>query len=218
MELLSFYGDPNIGIYGRASNRIVLVGNVCEKDKMEKLFKVDCKVLTISDTDFIGLFTVFNSNGIVVPRIIKEKELEIVKKLFDNVLVFKGRYTAVGNLVLVNDKGGVISRLIGKKEKVELENTLGVELVYGRIANTDIVGSAGIATNRGCLLHRDVTEEEIQLVSSVLKVDVDIGTVNFGSPFVSSGIIANSFGIAIGDRSSGPEVDRIIRTLRIESK
>ena len=216
-KLLSFYGDPNIGLYARASDKIVLLGRTMErwKGELEKYLGAPCKLVTISETDFVGLFSVFNSNGIILPKIVKEKELKEIVNWFDNVLVLKGKYTAVGNLISTNDKGGIVSRLITKKEKKLVEDTLGVELIYGKVVGTDIVGSVGLATNKGCLLHRDTTEEEAELISSVLKVDVDIGTVNFGSPFVSSGIIANSFGAVIGDKSSGPEIDRIIRTLKV---
>jgi len=38
---------------------------------------------------------------------------------------------------------------------------------------------------------------------------VDVGTVNFGSPLVGSGILANSRGYVAGDETTGPELGRI---------
>ena len=75
------------------------------------------------------------------------------------------------------------------------------------------VGSCGVATNSGCLVHRDIEENEIKKVESILKVDVDVETANFGSPFVGSCIIANSKGAIVGESSTGPEVNRIMETL-----
>ncbi|MDP2766906.1 MAG: hypothetical protein Q8O41_05580 [Candidatus Methanoperedens sp.] len=42
---------------------------------------------------------------------------------------------------------------------------------------------------------------------------VDIGTVNFGSPLVVSGLLANSKGYVAGEDTTGPEISRIEDTL-----
>jgi len=145
----------------------------------------------------------------------KEKFLEL-KKLFGmNLLILKSKFTAVGNLILCNGKGAIISKVFNKKEKKEIEDCLGVEAVFSSIAGIQTVGSCGIATNKGCLLHRDAKEEEIKIVEDVLKVKVDIGTANFGSPFVGSCIIANSKGALVGESTTGPEIVRIQEALEL---
>ena len=130
-----------------------------------------------------------------------------------NVTVINTKFTALGNLVLCNDKGAVMSSVISKKEKKKIEDCLGVGGEYGSLASITTVGSCGIATNKGCLVHRDASEEEIKVVENILKVPVDIGTANFGSPFVGSCIIANSNGAVIGESTTGPEVTRIMEAL-----
>jgi len=47
------------------------------------------------------------------------------------------------------------------------------------------------------------------LVEELFKLPVDIGTVNFGSPLVGSGILANSKGYVVGLDTTGPEISRI---------
>jgi translation initiation factor 6 len=105
--------------------------------------------------------------------------------------------------------------LISRKEKKKIEDCLGVETEYSEIANLNIVGSCGVATNNGCLLHWDVKEDEMKVVEDLLKVDVDIGTVNFGSPFVKSGLIANSKGCLLGEKTTPPELARIMEALNL---
>ena len=64
-------------------------------------------------------------------------------------------------------------------------------------------------------MHRDTKEEEIKLIEDVLKVEIDIGTANFGSPFVGSCIIANSNGTIAGLSTTAPEIERIAETLNL---
>jgi translation initiation factor 6 len=217
---ISFHGDHNLGLFGKSSDKICIAGNfVPEKavERMESLMKVPVLKASIANTDFIGIFCCMNSNGLLLPDIVNEREiakLKILKKDFGlNISVIDARYTALGNLILCNDKGVIISKIISKKEKKKIEDCLGVESEYCSFANISTVGSCGIATNKGCLLHRDTAEEEMKSVEDVLKVPVDIGTANFGSPFVGSCMITNSNGLVVGESTTGPEIARIMETL-----
>jgi translation initiation factor 6 len=124
-------------------------------------------------------------------------------------------FTAIGNLILCNDKGAVTSSLLTKKEMGLISDCLGVECAASKVAGMDNVGSCGIATNEGCLLHRDSTEEELDFIQEVLKVDTDIGTANFGSPFVGGCAVANSKGLVAGASTTGPEISRMMESLKL---
>lgn len=217
----NFFGDHNLGLYGKACEKVCILGKALEekREKIEEVLKVKSVALSLSNTDLAGIFCALNDNGIVLTKILtnseKEKFLEL-KKLFGmNLLILKSKFTAVGNLILCNGKGAIISKVFNKKEKKEIEDCLGVEAVFSSIAGIQTVGSCGIATNKGCLLHRDAKEEEIKIVEDVLKVKVDIGTANFGSPFVGSCIIANSKGALVGESTTGPEIVRIQEALEL---
>jgi translation initiation factor 6 len=215
----NFFGDHNLGLYGKACDRICILGRSLEekREKIEELIKVKSVALSLSNTDFIGIFCALNENGIVLPKILtnfeKEKFFEL-KKLFGiNALVLKSKFTAIGNLILCNGKGALVSPVFGKREKEKIEDCLGVEAVSSKIAGILTVGSCGVATNKGCLLHRDASEEEIRTVEEILKVKADIGSLNFGSPFVGSCSIANSNGALVGESTSGPELVRLQEAL-----
>jgi translation initiation factor 6 len=183
------------------------------------MLKTRVKRVTIANTDFVGMLSAFNSNGILLSKIVNENEMKIFdvieKELGVQVKILPSRFSALGNLILCNDKGAVISKLFGKKEREIIKDCLDVEIASGRIAGLSTVGSCGVATNKGCLLHRDTKEEEIKLIEDVLKVKIDIGTANFGSPFVGSCTIANSNGAIAGSSTTAPEIERISETLNL---
>ncbi len=202
---ININGDPNIGLRGFATDNYLLTGSeIPESDILE----VKEYVIRIADTELDGIFAAGNSNGIILPKIAEQKEIEQIKEsLGINVLVLNSKETAIGNLILTNDKGALISPLLKDYQK-EIEDVLGVETDIGTIAGLSIVGSSGITTNKGCLVHRDATEEEAKKIEEILKVKVDVGSFS-GSPFVKSGIIVNSNSVLVGDTVTGPELERI---------
>jgi len=211
-DLFDYYGDVNIGFYGRATDRLFI--SSFEEDFSE-IFKVPSIRITVGGTEFVGLFSAMNSNGIILPFIVRDEELREIKRLGLDVLVLKEKFTAIGNLIVANDKGAIVSDLLSEKSIKPIEDVLKVEVVKAVLVNYKIVGSVCFATNKGAILHREASEEDVELVKSVLKVEVERGSVNLGSPFVSSGIIANSFGALIGSKTSGYELDVILRVLRV---
>jgi len=211
-DLFDYYGDVNIGFYGRATDRLFI--SSFEEDFSE-IFKVPSIKITVGGTEFVGLFSAMNSNGIILPFIVRDEELREIKRLGLDVLVLKEKFTAIGNLIVANDKGAIVSDLLSEKSIKPIEDVLKVEVVRVTLVNSKIVGSVCFATNKGAILHREASEDDKKLVKDVLKVEVEKGSVNYGSPYVSSGVIANSYGALIGSRTSGYELDIILRVLKV---
>lgn len=199
----TFNGDQNVGLYGVVTEKYFLTGLKINKNP----FNVKQKVITIMDTSFVGIFCAGNSDGLVVPKTITEEELKRVEKI-TSVLVLDTNYTALGNLILMNDHGIIISRLI-KKKKGELKDFFGLNIDIMKIGSMNLVGSAGYATNNGCLVQPKLKNNQKANIKKILKVNVDIGTVSFGSPFVASGLLANTKGLIVSEQTSGPELQRI---------
>ena len=207
-----FNGDPNLGLYGFATNDYCLLGTKPQNkilNGLKRALAVEVKITTISGTEFIGLFAAGNSNGIVVTKIIEDYELERLKNMFDiNIEMIKSKETAIGNLVLCNDNACLISLSL-KKFKNVIQDTLDCEVDIGKISKLDIVGSVGRANNFGCLCHREANEKEMKKIEDLLKVKVDVGTVSYGSPFVKAGIIVNDNGVVFSSPTTGAELGRI---------
>lgn len=215
IEKANYYGNPNIGIYIYANDKIALV----PKDTEDKLIKLIKSVLNIStvvrisiaDTNIINVFVVGNNKGILLPHIVKEHELSIIRQVFEkNVAVVKTRFTALGNVCLVNDRAALIYSQAYEELKNIIKEFLEVENVEkGVINDIPTVGSAAYVNNIGGLIHPDATEKDLEYLSNLFKVRVDIGTVNFGIGFIKSGLVGNSSGLLVGERTTGPEIMRI---------
>jgi len=207
IEKLDFQGNPFIGLFSFATDSLCIVGRGVANKHLKTIgsvLKVDVIEATFLGTELAGIFVAGNSKGLVVSDKLDEKEIEFLKEK-TNVLVISTRYTAIGNLMLCNDKGCIISDEIEKFSK-KISEFLKVPVKTGKIDGTNLVGSLGVCTNKGCLVNRNISGSEKKKLEDVLKVPVDVGTVNFGSVWVGSGILANSNGFIAGNDTSGPEL------------
>ncbi len=211
-------GDPNIGLYGTATDEFLLAPPGGLGEEVGQVLGVPVIETTIGNTTLVGLFTVANSNAILLPKIVSKRGLEHIKKqarekrIDANIVVLDTRHTALGNLVCANNKGALVSPLL-EKHKKQIEDFLGVEVVVTRITGLNIVGSVCVTTDKGFLMTMHAEDEDYETAARALKVEGDIGTVNFGSPFVRSGVIANTKGLVVGSQTTGPELVRIQEAL-----
>lgn len=209
---VNFNGDPNIGLYGFATDSYCLLGiEINQKilKKIKEILKTKVVVTTMAGIEFSGLFAVGNNNGLILPKIAEDFEIKYLKKELDlNIKILDSKETALGNLILCNDKGCLISNML-KKYKKEISDALNCEVEAGKIADLEIVGSCAVASNTGCLCHREASEEEMKVIENMLKVKVDVGSVSYGSPFIKSGVIVNSRGIAFSEQTTGAEIGRL---------
>jgi translation initiation factor 6 len=213
---LDFHGDPNIGLYGFATDRYCLLGPESEKaGKLAEILKVPVHRASILHLDLIRILVTGNAHGAVAPNILFERDIAALEHALAHhkaQLLVLDTERALGNLMLLNDKGIVIPPVL-RRFRSELERFFGLECAVTTIAKLSPLGSLGIATNRGCLAHPQIADEEAKIVERALGVPLDVGTVNFGSPYPGSGIIANSHGFAAGSSCSGPELGRIAEAL-----
>jgi translation initiation factor 6 len=208
-----FSGDPNIGLYGFATDKYCLLGtdfNPKVKKRADEVLNVPVFTLPLFGSTLIGLFASGNSKGIVLTKLVEKHELAKLKLALPevNVLVLKTVSTALGNLILCNDRGCLVPEKFSEFRK-EIADVLGCEVAVGTVAGLDLVGSAATASNVGCLCHHETGEDEAKVLEGLLKVKVDVGTVGAGSPFIKSGLIVNSNGVIISGMSTGPELGRI---------
>jgi len=122
------------------------------------------------------------------------------------VTVMNTKKTAYGNMVLANDHGAIVGPGLEREEVNKIADTLGVETISSEIAGLPYVGALATATNKGVLAHPMLKEEERKVLEDVFKVPVDVGTVNCGIPYVSTGMLGNSNGAVVGLLTTGPEM------------
>lgn len=200
----------------RANDSIALIPAEASKtfsSTIEETLEVEVHRTNISGTILVGTMVVMNNNGILLPRHVYENEVKVIKSLGLNYAILEDKLTALGNLVLLNDHAAVVSEGFSEKSIKIMEDVLGCEVEKSPVKEFRNIGSVGIATNQGALLHPAVREEELREIEEILKVHVDIGTVNRGIGFVRTGIIANNKNVVVGDLTTGVEIVRIEDTL-----
>lgn len=216
VQKTDFHGDANIGLYGMTTDKYAVFAQNAKFDK--EVLNVPIAHTTIGRTNFAGMFLVGNSNGLLVSSIIQEEELknlkEQMKKIAPEVTVeaVDVKDNVLGNLIVCNDNVAIVSKAL-KSVFDKIGQVLKVPVIQGEIMGIDLVGSFCVATNKGFLLTINAEEPEYEFFKKNLKVNGDIGSVNFGGIFVKSGIIANSNGFLVGSMSTGPEIGRIDESL-----
>jgi len=208
--LFDVFGNASIGVYTLVNDRIAIIPPQVpesKRHKVEEWLKVKVVATTVGKSVVTGALACSNSNGVILSPFAQEEEVEAIKSASDiNVTVMDTKKTAYGNLVLANDRGAVADPRLEREVVDKIADTLGVEVVSSEIAGLPYVGSLATATNKGVLAHPMLKEGERKVLEDVLKVPVDVGTINCGIPYVATGLLGNSYGAVTGLLTTGPEM------------
>jgi translation initiation factor 6 len=208
--LSSLVGSASIGVYSLVTDRIFITPSSVPLKKAERLsqwLKTRLIHTSIGGSVLIGALACANSNGILLPNLMREEELAVIRRCFEgNITVMDTKKTAYGNLVLANDHGALVDPRFKSPETQMISETLDVEVARGEIAGLPYVGSLAVATNKGVLAHPLLKDAERKLLEELLKVPVDVGTINCGIPYVGTGLICNRYAAIAGLLTTGPEI------------
>lgn len=208
-----------MGLFLRTNNDTLLLPFGFAETKAKKLKEyLDIEKIvhvSIAGTRLIGPMTVMNNNGILLPYTVSDDEIRNLKQTGLNVDRLKSKFTAIGNLISANDKGALVSNLFKGEADQNIKDILGVPIQTFSIGGYVQVGSMIVATNAGAIVHPIANDSEISRISEILQVEAEPATVNGGSPFLSSGIIANFSSVIVGNLTTGPELIMISRALKV---
>ncbi|MEM4353200.1 MAG: translation initiation factor IF-6 [Candidatus Caldarchaeum sp.] len=219
IRLETVLGSAEVGLFALATDKYLLISKCVNPSKsrvFEEVLNAKAIPVSLADSILLSPFAAGNSNGLILTSLALDEELEKIRQNITDINVAKidSKYTAIGNLVLCNDKGALVSPILGKTAVKTIGEVLGVETASATIAGRTYLGSLAVATNSGALIHIDADEDEVKTVRNVLKVDVELGTVNGGVRFPRSSIVANSWGVVAGARTTGPELMTITRVFQ----
>jgi translation initiation factor 6 len=159
---------------------------------------------------------VLNNNGMILPSLASDDEITYLKQVTGlNVARLDSKLTAIGNLISANDHGAIVSPLFKGEFDKQIEDILGINVHTMPIADFNQTGSMLVSNNYGAGIHPKASEKEIEIVSSILKVDVEPLTINGGIPYLSSGIICNSKSLVVGSITTGPELIMLSRGFKM---
>jgi translation initiation factor 6 len=213
------YKSPNIGLFIKANDSIMMIPFGFAETKITKLthyLQTEKKIfVSVAGMRLIGPMTVMNNNGILLPSIASDEEIDVLRQASGlNVERLKSKFTAIGNLISSNDNGALVSPLLDGEVNQQVRDILGVPVNSISVGGFIQTGSVIVATNIGAAIHPKATEEEVKIISESLQVQVEPATVNGGIPFLSSGIIANSKSVIVGSLTSGPELIMLSRVFK----
>ena len=210
-------GNPYIGVYCHANEEFAIVPPEFSKKMISEIEEgLDVEVIktTIANSSITGVLVCSNSKGMVVTNFTESSELKDIKDRI-NIFHIPDVLNAVGNNILVNDTFAMVHADF-KKETIEgIKDTLGVEVVKGKIAGVKTVGAAGVVTNKGLLCHPQASKRELDLLRESFDVNTAIGTANYGTPLVGACMIANSKGAVVGSITTPIELGRIEEALAL---
>ena len=214
------YKSPNLGLFCRANNTTLILPFGFAETKMTKLrsyLEVENVIFTsIGGTRLIGATAVMNNKGILLSSFSSDEEIEVMKRFTQlNVERLSSRFTAVGNLILANDNGALVSPIFKGEIDKQVQDVLGVPVITCTVAGYYQVGSMIVATDTGAAVHPKASEEELATIAETLKVETEPVTVNGGIPYLSSGLLANSKSVIVGSLTSGPELIMISRAFKV---
>ncbi len=205
----NFNGNPNIGSFAFANDKFCLLAKDVPKHiakQIEKVLQVPVYQISICGSNLIGAFINGNNKKILVPGIAFDAELRQFEVLGIDYDVINTEKTALGNNILCNDNGVIISEDFTREDKALIDKAFGMKSIAKKIAGLDVPGTLCIVNDKYGIINPCVSDAEMKFIEKTLKVELTTGTVNMGNPFPATGIICNKFGFVIGAVSGGPEI------------
>lgn len=211
---MDIYDTPMIGVFATCTEDVVLIPPLTKPETcalLENSLGVKVVETLVNGSVVVGALSRGNSNGFLVSY---GTDIDELKKLTGvQVEILPDKLNAVGNIVLANDFAALVHPELSDKAVEVIAKTLKVEVYRGTIAGIKNVGMAGVITNQGLLVHPKVTLSERENLESIFNLPVNIGTTNFGTQMLGSGMLANSKGYMAGSETTGPELGRIEEAL-----
>lgn len=219
LHLIDIYRSPNVGVFLKGNDKYLLVPKGLAQTKSDKLCEslhVSAVPSSIGESRLLGALASMNNNGMLVSRLAEDYEINEIKAATGmNVARLESKMTAVGNLVVANDKCSLVSPILDGRAISEVRDVMGTEVERMPIGEYHQVGSLVVATNSGAAVYPGLDEKEVARIGSLLGVDAYPTSVNRGVPYVASGIIANSKNAVVGSQTTGPELVFITRALAV---
>ena len=136
MDIIKYdiYSGPNIGIYSTVNDEFIFLPRGFADGKSEKLSQyLEVKPLEVSvaNARVLGVLMAVNNHGILLPSTCSEGEFNHFKENTDlNVEILDVKNNALGNMMSVNNKGGIVSPLIPKEDLQKIQDVAVALLRY----------------------------------------------------------------------------------------
>ena len=208
---ITFDGDPNIGVFARVLGDIAIIPPEAPEDfkaAVKAALGVTLVETTIQGSSIIGSLVAGNSRGMVVSGLATDEEIDILSQ-HREVLLLTESMNAAGNVIMANDSFAAVHPDMPSELREAIGEFLGVETIALVLGGVKTVGMAGVATNKGVIVHPRATDRQIEQLEKIANVPVGTGSINMGSGLVGTGLLVNEQGYIAGNATSGFELGRI---------
>jgi len=208
---ITFAGDPNIGVFARVVGDIAIIPPESPdefKAAVKAALSTELVETTIQGSSIIGSLVAGNSRGIVVSGLATDEEVAILAK-HRKVFLLHESMNAAGNVIMANDTFAAVHPDMPVDMMHAIGEFLGVEIFTLVLGGVKTVGMAGVATNKGVIVHPRATDQQIARIEAVAKIPVGTGSINMGSSLVGTGLLVNENGYIAGNATSGFELGRV---------
>jgi translation initiation factor 6 len=208
---ITFGGDPNIGVFARVLGDIAIIPPDSPEEfrtAVKAALDVTLVETTVQGSAIIGSLVAGNSRGMVVSGLATDAEIDILSQ-HRKVLLLTESMNAAGNVIMANDSFAAVHPDMPSDMVQAIGEFLGVETITLSLGGVKTVGMAGVATNKGVIVHPRTTDRQIERLETVAKVPVGTGSINMGSGLVGTGLLVNERGYIAGNATSGFELGRI---------
>ncbi|MEN6610608.1 MAG: translation initiation factor IF-6 [Methanoregulaceae archaeon] len=207
----SFAGDPHIGVFSRVFDDIAIIPREAPEEFIQAVreqLEVEIILTNIQGSAIVGSLVAGNNKGIVISGLAQESEIAAVSEYRD-VMLLSRTMNAAGNVILANDNFAAVHPEMPEGVIEELSEFLGVPVIPLTLGGIRTVGMAGVASNRGVIVHPRAHPQEIAQIEELTDLPVGTGSINMGSGLLGTGLVANKNGYLAGIATSGFELGRI---------
>lgn len=219
-----FENSNDIGVFAKLTNSYCLVAAGASEAFYSAFQKhldgvVPIVHTSIGTTRTIGRLVAGNKNGLLVPSITTDQELQFLRNaLPDEVKIARveEKLSALGNIIACNDYVAIVHPDLEPMTEEMIRDVLGVEVFRQSIAKNVIVGSYCALSNQGALVHPKTSVQEQHELSTLLQVPVTAGTVNRGSDVIGAGLVVNDWIAFTGHDTTATELAVIESIFNLE--
>ena len=217
IEQSDLLGTAFLGVFAATNDKVTFLPPNTGEDFVtlaEDVLKTEAVIASVANSSLLGVMTGMNSRCIALPQTVYADEREKFGCCLGTAVL--DGFTAVGNMMTANDNGAVLTPLVGEAQAKSIAEAFGVRVERAQVAGLDTPGSCVVATNRGFLSNPNTTKQELKSLQALFGVGGEIGSLNYGSPFVKGCILANSNGAIVGTTSTPFELGRVDDALFFE--
>ena len=187
----------NLGYYFTCNNSFCIGTYEKYFPDIKDFLDVEIIKATVGRSQYVGLFGKIINNVLVVSDLYPDEEYDLKNQGIE-VLKLESKYNVVGNFILEFGNKLFTSPLVDA-DKLSVLNK---EIIK---VKDELIGSKCISNSKGILVSPLLEEEDYELLKSICK-NIDVSTLGFGNPFLSSCVIMNDKGALIEQTSTSIEL------------